>query len=377
MVDMLFRPFRLSRWFAIGFTAFLAMESGGGSCNFSVPDFGGGSPGPARMPQHVPPVQTPPGTHGSGASGTITTYSQGGVTYTQPHSHGAVHAHSSGTSYSSSPDPWDALVQFTQSNVTLAAVIAVVAIALMLSLTLLFMWLKSRGLFMFMHNIATNRAEVVLPWHDYRAEGNSLFMLNIAVLFLWMATVAIMAGTGWLLLFQHWVVRGPSVEDVLPGLIFFPFVILLALVWALVLAPLLFLLVPPMMLARRCGARAAIGYVWSEIVRPYKWQVALFILMNLLLGMAVGIAVTLVTCVTCCIAALPYIGTVLTLPAWVFMRAYGMYFVDQFGGEWRVIKADTTGPVCRVCGYSLLGLHETTLTCPECGTPLDGLIVGA
>jgi hypothetical protein len=41
------------------------------------------------------------------------------------------------------------------------------------------------------------------------------------------------------------------------------------------------------------------------------------------------------TCLTCCLAAIPYLGSVILLPLLVFDRAYPLYFLEQFGPEWR------------------------------------------
>ena len=44
----------------------------------------------------------------------------------------------------------------------------------------------------------------------------------------------------------------------------------------------------------------------------------------------------LLTCVTCCLAAIPYVGTVILLPLFVFRQAYLLLFVRQFGPEYDV-----------------------------------------
>jgi len=48
--------------------------------------------------------------------------------------------------------------------------------------------------------------------------------------------------------------------------------------------------------------------------------------------MIAGIA----TCATCCIAALPYVGTVILLPVYVCLRAFGLRFIRQFGPDYDV-----------------------------------------
>ncbi len=49
-----------------------------------------------------------------------------------------------------------------------------------------------------------------------------------------------------------------------------------------------------------------------------------------------------VACVTCCIAAIPYIGTVILLPVVMALFAFPLTFLRQFGEEydvWGVLPA--------------------------------------
>ncbi len=60
----------------------------------------------------------------------------------------------------------------------------------------------------------------------------------------------------------------------------------------------------------------------------------LFLLMQFLLRIAIGIISVMLGCATCCIGFLPYLGTVVTLPLHVFDRCYSVYFLEQFGPEY-------------------------------------------
>ena len=43
-----------------------------------------------------------------------------------------------------------------------------------------------------------------------------------------------------------------------------------------------------------------------------------------------------VTCATCCIAAIPYVGTVILLPIPVTLGAFSLLFLRQFGPDYDV-----------------------------------------
>jgi hypothetical protein len=65
------------------------------------------------------------------------------------------------------------------------------------------------------------------------------------------------------------------------------------------------------------------------------FQIVLAILSFLV--MAAAFVVT--CCIACCVAAIPYIGTVLLLPIIVFGRSYSLYFLAQFGPRYDVFQA--------------------------------------
>ncbi len=76
---------------------------------------------------------------------------------------------------------------------------------------------------------------------------------------------------------------------------------------------------------------------WSEflsLLSPNLGAFVLYVLLKFLIGLAILVISCIATCVTCCIAALPYIGTVLLLPLFVFRRSYSMYFLSQLDPDY-------------------------------------------
>ena len=92
----------------------------------------------------------------------------------------------------------------------------------------------------------------------------------------------------------------------------------------------------------------------------------LYFLFKFVLFIGAAILAVIVTCLTCCIAVIPYLGTVILLPIFVFFRCYSLYFMQQFGPPWIFFDL---GYTCPVCGYDLRGSLEQA-QCPECGTPI-------
>ncbi len=225
----------------------------------------------------------------------------------------------------------------------LGAVILIGAGILLLAvaLGLLFTWLNSRGKFMFLDGVVRDREAVAEPWHRFRARGNSLFFFRIVlgiVSFLVLGGLAV--GVVLLIIpaarMHH--VGGLSLIAVVLGA---ALVVVLAFALALVMAVLKDFVVP-IMYRRELTTVPAFRVFLSEILPGNVLAFILFYLLKIVLGIAAGILIFVGTCLTCCIAAIPYISSVVFLPVFVFFRCYSVYFLEQFGPEWRFFDADRT-----------------------------------
>lgn len=70
----------------------------------------------------------------------------------------------------------------------------------------------------------------------------------------------------------------------------------------------------------------------------------LYFLMKVVIGIAVGFLAMGATCLTCCIVAIPYVGSVILLPLSVFMQAYPLCFIEQFGPKWQFFSSEPSTP---------------------------------
>ena len=91
----------------------------------------------------------------------------------------------------------------------------------------------------------------------------------------------------------------------------------------------------PVMYRRRCSARQAFRDV-TRLIFNNPGPFVLFGLFGMVLTLAVALAGTTVACLTCCIGGLPYISTVLLLPAIVWVAAFKLLFLRQFGEQYDV-----------------------------------------
>lgn len=96
-------------------------------------------------------------------------------------------------------------------------------------------------------------------------------------------------------------------------------------------------LVVPVMYMRNLAVLPALEIVRREFLPGNAGAVAIFILLKIVALFVLGAANLAVCCVTCCLGSfLPYIGRVLALPVHVFNVSFSLYFVEQFGPQWKI-----------------------------------------
>lgn len=214
-------------------------------------------------------------------------------------------------------------------------IIIVVLVVVLLALAVLFAWLRARGYFIFTDCIARNRAAIAVPWREYRREGNSYFLFLLLVGFGSLSIFGVVAfcafGVG---LLGHDANNSTMTPLLIVCLVVF---LLVLLCFAFVFGVISFFMVP-LMYVRRCRSGEAFRQI-AGLLLENAGSFILFCLFGFCLLLGVGMISGIAACLTCCIAALPYVGTVILLPVYVCLRAYGLFFIRQFGADYDVFTA--------------------------------------
>lgn len=285
--EILFSPFDISKWFVIGFCAWLATLGQRGG------NFNSGSGGNSGNP-------------GSGSE----------------------------------------LKEMAMSHLPLIITIAAIVVILGIALSIVFAWLSSRGRFMFVHCIAHNIGEIKFPWQKYREQGNSLFLFRLAVGVIALVFFLLMAGV----IFAAYLLLGKSdmgpvfmiTAIVVTSILILPIGICLGIFLKFTED-----FVTPIMFLRQCTCVRAWEEFWS-LLRVNKAKFALFLLFQIALGFGVSAAIMAAVCVTCCVAccvmAIPFVGTVLMLPILVFVRSYSLCYLAQYGSDFDVFHFEEIPP---------------------------------
>lgn len=289
MKTALFKPFDIHKWFVIGFSAFLA----------GLMDASNGGSG----------AQT-------GKDGNFGEF---------------IHFPQTAWNWLMANPVWAAAILFA----------VVIAIAVLVALT----WVSSRGVFMFLDNVVRDRAEIAAPWREYRKEGHSLFV--------WRLVFGLVSFAAFGLIIALVFVRGAALYDrgVGPD---FPIMFFIGLVLAVLAVVLVWgyiaLFLKDFVAALMYKDRISCVEAWRRFLQLFGRSPFHFVgygLLIFLLMIAFVIAVVVAGLGTCCIGFLiliiPYISTVVTLPAWYTYRAFSLEFLAQFGPEYDAFGRQAAG----------------------------------
>jgi hypothetical protein len=284
-------PFKAEKWFALGFTVFLAQCGEGNFNSVQMPSspFGAGSP----------PISSSPG--------------------------------SSGGLPADFKKMVEDLLRTLNTDLALYVGLAIGTVLATLGLSIFILWFSSRAKLMLVESVVWDRVDVGQQWTRSAPLGASLFKFR-----LWLGLA------GWLLLFGS-VALGILVgfADLKAGNVFGPHAVmgyaLLGLAAVLLGFPLAIVtlllddFVVPLMVVRNVPVGEAWRICRDEVLSGNMGGLVLFYLLRFVLAIGIAIAVFVLSCITCCISRIPYLGTVLVLPVFVFWRAYSLYYMEQLG----------------------------------------------
>jgi hypothetical protein len=206
-----------------------------------------------------------------------------------------------------------------------------VLIAFILVLIVLFAWLRARGSFMFIDCIVKNRGAIAQPWRDFQKEGNSYFFFSLLVGFTFLIFAVLLSLPFMLPIIRRVTFLHTHDVYLISTIAAWAFVmILLVLAWSLIAN-----FMVPVMYRQRCRALEAFRIV-ARLIAAHPGEILLYCLFLIVLALATVMVTCLATCATCCVAAIPYIGTVILLPLFVCLRAFGLLFLRQFGSDYDV-----------------------------------------
>jgi hypothetical protein len=286
---ILFRPFVFKKWLKLLFIAVLA---GAVSFSFSMPE----------SQQENPPLKdkNPFDMHES----------------IQPSSLGR------SFSFSGLLAPWRGLVNSAGWSDSLSrgagtcplfqpigALIAL-AVTLLVSLIVLFVWLSSRFKFVWLHALITDQVAVKEPFRTFRAQGNALFCFLLIFISLFLIVFALFAWWGYSIVSASGILQKEAPAIFFEGLkvLALPLTLFIAFVISSIVVGIsIEHFIVTIMALDTCGFKSAWGK-FAAIVKKNLREFFVYVLVLLLLGIGTSILVMLVSLV--CLLAVLLAGAV-------------------------------------------------------------------
>lgn len=279
MTQVLFQPFDLKKWLIIGFASFLAtLGRGGGGLRLNFP---------------------------------------------------------SEISGEGNPVDFSALEEWILVHLTAIVLLGIGLLTLGFAIFLVLNWLSSRGQFLFLHVISENKAEIKVPWVKYGAIGDRLFIFRLILGVIVFMVVLVILILGIMMIYPQ--IKGESFG--LAAFLKIAFVVLFLVFLVLVVAIINMILmdfVVPLMFKKDLKVLDAFSVFYNQLFKGNFFSFFLFYLVKIGLSIAAGFVVLIATCLTCCIAALPYISSVVFLPITVFFESFTLSFLAEFGNEYNL-----------------------------------------
>ncbi len=277
------KPFNLDKWFAVGFTAFLANLAGGPSGGFS---------------------------NSFRSKFKSNRFFDGFFSFP------------------------DSATDWMNSHPTLLTLI-IIGILLIIGIVIVLLWLGSRGKFMFLHNVVYNKDDVKKPWNEYKKEGDSLFVWRLIFGLIVFSVSVFILIYGFIFarsLYYNEFTFSNQMLTILSLSAMFSIVVIITAYISLFLND----FIVPIMYKHRLTTTEA----WTFFLPVLKSNIFHFLLYGifiLFLWIIFIAAIVVLGLVTCCIGflvlAIPYIGTVILLPVHYTFRALSVEFLEQFGDE--------------------------------------------
>lgn len=210
-------------------------------------------------------------------------------------------------------------------------ILFVTVLMVVMLLSLLFMWLRSRTIFVYIDDVASGRFDLVRPWNQHGAHADSFFILSLVVQGASFILIVLILGLGGF--FALWAkAHDWPLATILLGALPIVFLFVLALVVAGVVNMVLRDFVAPLQISRNVGAREA-GGVFLSMLAASPGLLIGYALLKFLVGIVVGIVVLIGSCLTCCIGALPLINQTLFQPIYYAERAWSLKLLAQMGED--------------------------------------------
>jgi len=245
---------------------------------------------------------------------------------------GGFHAPGPGGWGNAAPDQGDVskATEWLATHAFLVAGVAAVVFTVVIAFSALVLWLNSRGVFMYLDNVASGRADFERPWREHASRAASYFAWSFGLALATLVGLLVLAVAAVVAVVA--LVSGPPGSGLTAGLgLSGIFVLFLVLIVSASLASLALRdFVAPLQVRAGVACRDAMRLL-GGLVRAHPGAFVVYVLLKIAFSIVAGIALMVVACLTCCCALLPVVMQTVLQPLFYFERAWSLFLLRQLG----------------------------------------------
>jgi hypothetical protein len=214
-----------------------------------------------------------------------------------------------------------------------AAIVAAVAAAVLAAIVVVIaivLWLNSRGVFMYLDNVASGRADFERPWREHAERAQSYFAWSFGMSLAVLVTLCVLLAGA--LVAVAALVTGPPGTGLTAGiglgglLVLFLLLVVSAALASLALRD----FVAPLQVRTGASCGAAIQLLLA-LVRAHPGTFVVYLLLKIVFAIALSLVTLVAACLTCCCVLLPVVMQTALQPLFYFERAWSLHLLRQLG----------------------------------------------
>jgi hypothetical protein len=194
---------------------------------------------------------------------------------------------------------FDRAMEFITAHLVLISVSVGAVLVVVFVISLLLLWLSSRGKCMFLENLISGRPTVQAAWHNQRESGHSLFLWRVMYMIVTGLILTCIAAGGVFLVLPCWL-EGAMLPVPIALLAILVFLLLTVLLIMSVITVFLEDFIIPIMLLRRETAVQA-WHAFLSLLCRHGWSFTAYLFVKAGLIALIGTVFLIVFLMTCCL----------------------------------------------------------------------------
>ena len=210
-------------------------------------------------------------------------------------------------------------------------ILFVSVLMLLMVVSLIVMWLRSRAIFVYIDDVASGRFDLIRPWGEHGAHADSFFLVSLVVQGASFILMVLVLGLGGFFVLwakaNNWA-GGAIALVVIPIAFLFALSVLVAAILSMVLRD----FIAPLQITRNAGAKEA-GSVFLSMFSANPGLLIGYAILKLVVSIAMGLVILIGGCMTCCLGLLPLVNQTLFQPIYFAERAWSLKLLAQMGED--------------------------------------------